>query len=46
VCTCDELTCEDRGFEELDKLVDLDEHVDGHFEVGTIFVSISVRMNV
>jgi hypothetical protein len=46
VCTCDELTCEDWGFEELNKLIDLDEHVDGHFEVGTGFVSINVRADV
>jgi hypothetical protein len=46
VRTCEDLTCEDRGFEELDKLVDLDEHVDSHFEVGTSVVSFNVRMNM
>lgn len=35
-------TCEDRGFEQLDELVNLDEHVDGHFEVGAVCVSVSL----
>lgn len=47
LCTCQNhqllgqgsLTCEDWRFEELDKLIDLDEHVDRHFEVGTGVVS-------
>jgi hypothetical protein len=34
------LTSEDGRLEELDKFVDLNEHVDSHFEVGTGRVSI------
>ena len=33
------LTCEHGGFEELDKLVNLDKHIDRHFEVRTGVVS-------
>jgi hypothetical protein len=33
------LTCEDGGFKKLHKLVDLDEHIDGHFEVSADTVS-------
>lgn len=36
------LTREDRGFEELHKLVDLDEHIDRHLELGAEEISIGV----
>lgn len=29
-------TCEDRGLEQLDKLVDLDKGVDRHFKLGAV----------
>lgn len=33
------LTCEDRRLEELDELVDLDERIDRHFQLGASIVS-------
>ena len=34
------LTCKHRRFEQLDELVDLNEHVDRHFKIGATMISL------